>query len=225
MRISSIVGLLAANIILAFALTASQITLDQSNVIGGSGSYSGAWNDSTFGAQNILSQQTGSIQEDFANGYWINVDDGPADAYIVIDLGALYQITSIEFFNTHNGPYNDRGTGDFQIHAGNSLGGLTSNGFDLNGALTMINSGTLSADTSSNTFLTPQDFTVSDAGTYRYLRFEPLSVASSGDPCCGANVYGLNEIRVFGDTTAVPESATWLMAAPLLALLWKHRAR
>jgi hypothetical protein len=222
MRISSVVSLLAAIVILASALTASQISIGQSNVIGGSGSYSGSWNDPTFGAQNVLSQQTGSIHESFGNGYWINPDNGPPDAYIVLDLGAQYQITSFELYNTHNGGYNDRGTGDFQIRAGNSLGVVTSNGFDLNGVLITITSGTLFADTDSNTNLTPQDFTVSNNGTYRYLRFEPLGVASSGAPCCGANVYGLNEIRVFGDIAGVPEPATWLTAVPLLALLWKR---
>jgi hypothetical protein len=223
-RISLLSGLLICFVILAPSLTAAPILLNPSDVIGGSGSYSGTWNSSPFGAQNVLSQQTGPIHEDFGDSsYWINPDGGPANAYIVIDLGAQYQLTSLALFNTHNGLWNDRGTGNFQIEAGNSLGALTANGYDISGTLTTVVSGTLTADTNANTYLTEQDFTVSDPGYYRYIRFEPLSVsvASQNGPCCGTNVYGLNEIRVSGDL--VPEPATWLAAAPLLALLWKRR--
>jgi len=225
-RISLLTGLFACIVVTAPALTAASLFLNPSDVIGASGSYSGAWNDPTFGAQNILNQQTGSISETSGDGsYWINPDNGPANAYIVIDLGAQYQIGSIALFNTHNGKWNDRGTGDFKIEAGNSLGALTANGYDLSGTITTILTGTLVADTSANPSLTEQDFTVSDLATYRYLRFDPLSVASQGASCCGTDVYGLNELRVSSVDQGVPEPATWLAAAPLLALLWKRRAR
>ena len=214
--------LLLAGFMGSSAAWGGQIVLNSSDVIGASGSYYGSWNEPQFGAQNVLSQQTGSIHEDWGDySYWINPDNGPANAYIVIDLGAAYQVTSIVLFNTHNGWANDRGTGAFQIEAGNSVG-ATGAGYDITGALSTILSGSLTADSNSNYYLTPQSFTVSAPGAYRYLRFEPLGQAVSSRPCCGANVYGLNEIRIFSD---VPEPATWLTAVPLLALLWKRRAR
>jgi hypothetical protein len=220
MRISSLFGVLAGIVILASVLPAGQIALTESNVIGASGSYWGPWNDGQFGAQNILSQQTGQIHENWGDAsYWINPDNGPGPyaAYIVIDLGAEYQMTSFTLFNTHNGYANDRGTGDFQIQAGNNPGGLTPN----DPSLAIILTGTLAVETDNNYYLTPQSFTVTGTGGYRYLLFEPLTESCSGR-CYSGNVYGLNEIRVFGD--AVPEPATWLMAVPLLALLWKRHA-
>lgn len=228
MGISSISRLLTGIVILASAVAAGQISLLPSNAIGGTSIFPGsAWNydgpGGPYGVQNILNQQTGSIHEGAYDGsYWLN--DGVAAAYIVIDLGAEFQITSISLFNTDNGGNNDRGTGQFQIDAGNSVGAPTGNGSDINGPLTTILSGTLSAANGSDYYLSEQSFSVSDTGAYRYLRFEPLTLAVSGTPY-SSTAYGLDEIRVFGDPAAVPEPATWLTAVPLLALLWKRRAR
>src|SRR5690242_1768176 len=97
--------------------SASQILLTPADVIGFNGVY-----DSTFLARNILDHQTGTISECCQDGsYWLNSDNGPADAYIVIDLEAAYQLTALELFNTHNAYFNDRGTGNFSIEAGNSV--------------------------------------------------------------------------------------------------------
>jgi hypothetical protein len=41
----------------------------------------------------------------FGASYWLNPDNGPANAYIVIDLGAAYHIVSIDLFNTHNSEF------------------------------------------------------------------------------------------------------------------------
>jgi hypothetical protein len=196
-----LVGVAAAAAFLApVAASAQQIVLNPSNVYASSGAY-----NSTFTADNILDAQTGVINEPYQDGsYWLNPDNGPANAFISIDLGTAYRLTSFDLFNTHNAGYNDRGTGNFSIVGSNDSTFAT---------FTTLASGTLAAQAISNDPLDAQSFSVSNTGFYRYLQFRPTSVAVSGAPCCGANVYGLNELRVFGTTSrsAVPEPATWAM--------------
>ncbi len=112
-------------------------------------------------------------------------------------------------FNTHNAGYNDRCTGDFTITASNSVADLGSGNFALSGTIVMIVSGSLSAE-AQGTPLTGQTFAAD--GSYRYLSFNPTRVNVSGVPCCGTNVYGLNEQRVFAsDGAAVPEPEAWAL--------------
>lgn len=195
---------------LPVAASAQQIVLAPGNVVGSSGSYAGPSGPWT--AANILSQQSGTITETFANGYWINPDNGPANAYITVKVGTGsngISLTNLEFYNTHNGVYGDRGTGNFSIYGGNYVSG---------GQLvapTLILSGTLAAATVAGPLIA-QSFAA--AGTYRYISFNPTSVSTSPDglygdgvSCCGTNVYGLNELRVFGTETAVPEPQSWVL--------------
>ena len=90
--------------VLATTCFGSQIPLSPTNVIGGSGSYGGDWQTGSFNATAILDQQTGPVSDTFGISYWINPDDGPFNAYIVIDLGAAYHLSSLDLFNTHNSP-------------------------------------------------------------------------------------------------------------------------
>lgn len=175
------------------AASATQLILAPGNVIGSSGFYPGF----DFAPGEILDQQTGTVTETFGTGYWINPDNGPANAFITIDLGAIYTLKTLTLYNTHNGPFADRGTGDFSIFGSNSVTG---------GQLdtpTLILSGTLTPELSGNP--TAQAFAAT--GAYRYISFNPTSVSVGGTPCCGANVYGLNELRV----AVVPEPATWAL--------------
>jgi hypothetical protein len=73
MRISSLSGVLSGIVVLAATLTAGQIAPNESNAIGASGSYwNTGWNEPQFGAQNVLSQQTGPIYEGWGDGsYWL----------------------------------------------------------------------------------------------------------------------------------------------------------
>jgi hypothetical protein len=182
---------------------AGLITLDTSNVIGSTTSY-----DSRFLAEYILDNQSGVITEtnqqanDADGGYWLNPDDGMVNAWITIDLGSAYIIDFLELFNTHNAQYFDRGTGDFRILASNSV---TQVG-NLNGNIsTLIDSTLLAEPGIRNGYhddpLDAQSFFVTNTSAFRYLQFRADSVAVGGVPCCGSNVYGLNEIRV----SAVPE--------------------
>ena len=176
---------------------AAQIVLSPASVVGSSGFYTACCN---FNPGSILDQQTGSVTESFGAGYWLNPDNGPAAAFITIDLGAVYSLSSISLFNTSNGAYGDRGTGSFQILGGNSVTGGMIN------APSVAASGVLAADAPSTT-RTAQVFAA--AGSFRYISFNPTGVASFNNPCCGANVYGLNELRVEGAT--VPEPAAWAL--------------
>jgi len=197
---------------------AVQIALTPANVIGGSGSYNFVnYNVGQFQAGNILDKQTGVMGEanqlpgDAEGGFWINSDGGPANAYIVIDLGQAYQLSDIELFNTHNAQFNDRGTGAFNITAGNAVTNLGAAGFDLSGPTAVLVAGVLTPEVQANDPLNAQAFDVADANAYRYIRFNPLTVAAgNGVPCCGANVYGLNEIRLFGGV--IPEPSVVLLS-------------
>lgn len=188
----------AAALLLGTAAQAAQITLAPSSVIGGSGYYTACCD---FQPGYIFDQQTGAVTESFGSGYWLNPDNGPANAFITFDLGDRFNLSSVTLYNTHNGPYQDRGTGNFSIFGSNSVTVGVLN------AATLVASGTLNPEFNTAVTITPQSFAA--AGSFRYLSFNPSSVSVGGNPCCGANNYGLNELKVFG--TAVPEPTAWAL--------------
>ena len=154
-----------------------------------------------FAAGSIFDQQLGSVSETFGAGYWLNPDNGPAAAYITIDLGKIYNLSQIVLYNTSNGFAGDRGTGNFSIFGSNSLnlGQLV--------APTLAASGTL---TTGVQFVAPVAQPFAANGSFRYLSFNPISVTSAVPIIDNIqNNYGLNELRVFGN--AVPEPASWAM--------------
>lgn len=199
MRKAALAGLAAS---MAAAAPAAQIVLTPVAVYASTGQYLQGFPATTFAPGNILNQQTGPINETAQDGsYWINPDNGPANASISIDLGGTYRLSSFDLFNTHNAQYNDRGTGNFSIVGSN----------DATFAIfTTLASGTLTAE-QQGTPLTAQSFASGSTGVFRYLQFRPTSVASANAPCCGANVYGLNELRVFGTAGVVPEPGQWAL--------------
>jgi hypothetical protein len=197
-------GGVALALSLAGAASASQVVLAPTSVIGGSGYYTACC---SFQPGNIFDQQLGAVTETFGAGYWLNPDSGPVDAFITIDLGAVTHLGDIDLFNTHNGPYQDRGTGDFTITGSNSVTDLGGGNFGLSGGV-VVASGTLNPEFNTATTITAQSFAAS--GAFRYLSFNPTSVSVGGGPCCGANVYGLDELRVFSGG-AVPEPAAWAL--------------
>src|SRR3954468_19693397 len=95
----------AVSLFFAISAFGSPVALSPSNVIGGSGSYGGNWQSGSFNATEILDQQTGPVSDNFGVSYWINPDGGPLAAYIVIDLGVAYHLSSLDLFNTHNSQY------------------------------------------------------------------------------------------------------------------------
>ena len=207
------VALLASSIALPAA--AGQILLAPGAVVGDTGSYNypATGHPGLFPAGRIFDQQTGPITaEVFAQGYWINGDNGPAAAYITFDLGTAYGSLSFDLFNTSNGGANDRGTGNFSLVASNSLAADGANGFTLSGPLTTLVAGKLAVASGAGPRVA-QSFTPGNGSAFRYLQFRPTSVASATPICCSLiNNYGLNELRVFGDApSAVPEPAAWLL--------------
>jgi hypothetical protein len=196
------------------------ITLDTSNVIGSTAAYS-----ANFSADYILDNQSGVITErnqspnDADGGYWLNPNNGTPDAWITIDLGSAYVIDFLELFNTHNAQYFDRGTGDFRILASNSVVDLGSMGFDLAGSVSTLIDSTLLAESGTQAGpLTAQSFSVGNTDSFRYLQFNADSVAVGGNPCCGTNVYGLNEIRVTAVNEVPVPSTLAIFALGLMGL-------
>ena len=212
---------LAFVIALVPSVFASQIPLSPGNVIGFFGEYS-----SLFPASSILDHQTGTINEPAQDGsYWLNSDNGPANAYIVIDLGAAFHIGSFDLFDTHNASFGDRGTGAFSIEASNSIAPGIGTGSNLSGAIVTLVSGTMLAVPPFVAPLIAQSFLSFDSGSYRYIRFSPHTVAVSGTPCCN-NVYGLNELRVFdAQASAAPEPTTMAFLGGGLVVLGLLRKR
>ena len=98
--------------------------------------------------------------------------------YFVLDLGSVYNIGSVELFNTGNGQFQDRGTGNFTISASNAVVSIGANGMDLVSPVQIV-SGNLTPQF-SGPFLAPDFFTVSNGGPYRYLRFDALSIGAIG---------------------------------------------
>ena len=188
---------------LPLAANAAQISLAPANVYASTTPYS-----STYEANNILDQQTGTINETAQDGsYWLNPDNGASTGTISIDLGAQYRLGSFDLFNTHNAFYNDRGTGSFAIWASNDSTFAT---------FTQVASGVLTAEM-QGTPLTAQTVNSSSNALFQYIQFRALSTAAqtnSGNGCCGPTNYGLNELRVFDAPLiggAVPEPASWAL--------------
>ena len=189
MKIQIALALILAAVPSAFA---SLIPLSPSNVIGFLGAYPGP-----FPAASILDHQTGIITEPSQDGsYWLNSDGGPANAYVVIDLGPSgFHLASFDLFNTHNANFGDRGTGNFSIEASNSIAPGTGVGSDLSGPIVTLVSGTLLAANPSAGPLVAQTFLSSDSGSYRYIRFSPDTVASFNSPCCDAVQISLDGVN------------------------------
>jgi hypothetical protein len=213
-------------------------------VIGGGGDYPGnPFNTGgIYGTPNVTDGQnaadpfnnSGTITEPGQDGsYWL----GPGytnTGYFVLDLEASYSIGQIELFNTRNGPYEDRGTGNFSISASNLIQlGPPNTGFDLLGGV-QIASGTLTAQTYSpggfngqgNTLLIPDTATASIPGPFRYIRFDALSIGATNRFGVGLNGVGLNEIRIFeGTLVGTPEPGVVVVFGLVGGLGWLVRRR
>ena len=176
-----------------------QIALTPASVIGNYGLYTLS-GDFTAGA--ILDQQTGAITEElYGLKHWLNSDNGPADAWITIDLGGQYKLGGFDLFNASNGNYGDRGTGSFTLLASNTVAQDGNNGMNLAGTIITVASGQLAAAAPS-VGRVAQHFASTNEAPVRYLQFRPQSVAAISP--IGPSSYGLNELRVFG--AAVPET-------------------
>ncbi len=227
--IRSLVASAACLCVVATTAVAAPINIaNGTSVIGGNSDYpNGNFNTGgTYQTQNVTNGQnaspdnnTGSITEPGQDGsFWLGRDNSSA-GYFVLDLLNPASIASFQLFNTRNGPYDDRGTGNFSITGSNvitNLGASPGAGFDIVGG-TVLASGTLTNQTYAGGFgaqgstpLVSDSFNSSDTvGTYRYLRFDALSIGAAADKGFGPAGVGLNEIRVF----AVPEPASLTIVA------------
>jgi hypothetical protein len=203
------------------ALHASQILLTPASVIGGSDTFAGAWNApfspaGDFNALNVADDQTGPVVDIFGTNYWLG-PQGSAQAYFVLDLGAVYNFQSVDLFNTHNNGDFDRATGDFQIYVSNSITSTPTNGMDLVGASLAL-SGTLII---TGDPIPAQSFNFGPGISAQYLRFNAVSIAAD---TIGAQGVGLNEIRVFSTPETGSSLALLGIAAGIIGLasrIWK----
>ena len=176
-----------------------QIPLTPASVIGNYGLYTLS---GTYTAGAIFDAQTGAITEEiYGLNHWLNSDNGPVDAYITVDLGGQYKLAAFDLFNSSNGFYGDRGTGNFTLLGSNSVADDGANGKTLAGTIITVASGTLAAAAPSVERVA-QHFAATNAAPVRYLQFRPQSVGAVSP--FGPSSYGLNELRVFG--AAVPET-------------------
>lgn len=150
-----------------------------------------------FAATHVVDQQTRAVSESSTTNFWLS-PDATTNGYFVLDLGAPTAISKIELFNTHNNTQNDRGTGQFQIEASNTLSFVDNfRGYDLSAA-SIISLGNLPVTTDPIAAATyyVNGNTVSSSTTYRYIKFTSLSYSGLGS--------GLAEIRVHEYKTPNP---------------------
>ena len=92
-------------------------------IIDGSGSWDGgnAGEGATFDGGNFPANRVtdGSLADEHVDGgsrssYWLGREQ-TEEEYFTLDLGDIYSIDEIDLRNTHNQPYNDRGTDEFVI--------------------------------------------------------------------------------------------------------------
>jgi hypothetical protein len=133
--------------------------------------------------------------------YWLASDHWEKGQYVTIDLQAPTMITEIHLRNTRNATFNDHGTADFQIEAGNTIGvggTLFRPSVTIPDAVPIL-TGTLSkADSVICPTPIPPDIFDSTTGlntggqAVRYIRFVTINANNDNQ-----NV-GLNEIEIYG---------------------------
>ena len=136
-------------------------------------------NNSNYSADRIVNGSTSET----AGSYWMpkgasDSQSSPLPAWLVIDLGSTYQLSSISFLNARNSPFNDRGAKDFSVEK--SLDGVSFSSTGLAGTLVWQNTSF-------------QDYSFSASTSVRYLKVKFSS--AYGPYGCAA----LNEVRVYGD--------------------------
>jgi hypothetical protein len=164
------------------------------------------WDDQAqFDGQNVTD---GNVCENDGNengpgmaSYWRASDDWEKGQYVTIDLQAPTTINEIHLRNTHNASFNDTGTLDFQIEAGNTLG---VGGTLFRPSVTIPDAVVILMGTLSNVDSTicptpiPGDIFDSTNGlntggqAFRYVRFVTIDANHENK-----NV-GLNEIEIYG---------------------------
>lgn len=200
------------------------ISLTPASAIGGSPVFFDSnYNVGAYAAGNLFNQQTGVVNMSTQPGNaWFPYEGvATTNRFVTIDLGASYQLSSIQIFNSNQ---SDRGTGSFSLSASNSV---ATGSFESTHPL----GSTLSAPTmlisptplffSTDNPATGQTFSITDGNSYRYLQITAISVPGSGGPF--SNV-GLAEVRVYA--AAVPEPSTYAMllgASALGCAMWCRR--
>lgn len=169
-----------------------------------------------------------TVEANGGSGYALWADGDP-DRFFTLDLGAPFDIGTITIYNTHNSAFNDRSTGDFEIHAGNNVNPSATTGLnggpglelDL-GTATLIASGTLPS--TDGEFPVTTAFIANPAntslGSFRYIRFRAVTIGA------GDGAAGLNDLQI---EQAIPEPTTIALAGigalGMLAVAARRRTR
>lgn len=173
-------------------------------VIAGTGTYFANGNINTgydgvnsFSGGNVTDGSTGDV---FGKTYWLGREGVPQESFTV-DLGNVKRVDELRLRNTHNDPYQDRGTDAFEVWGSNHVdvnnnlvGGslvVASNLSNFNGL--GLGQNEIPADIfNAGNGLNP--------GNYRYLQFKALS---ANNPF---NNVGLNEFEAYGSHLPVPQA-------------------
>jgi hypothetical protein len=123
--------------------------------------------------------------------FWLAAEHQGAGQYVTVDLGGLYDITSVTLFDSHNRGYFDRGTDAFHLSVSTDGSSFTTD----------------TAWAGAFTTAEWQNQTAKDVAvdtTARYVRFNVDSIYGSGSTTYyGA---GLAEIQVYGTAAITPTS-------------------
>ena len=177
----------------------SQVLLSPSSVVGWSSTYS-----SSFSADRVLDNQTGTVAKDiFGQNYWLGAD-GAVTAGLIIDLGIATSLSSVELYNASNANYNDSGTIKFHIELASAITGNSPTTYALVNPVNAV-SGIMSPAT-VGVAPTAQSFFLNTSGIQpRYLRFV-VDSSTKNNP-------GLNEIRIFSVTGSNGGSTVYSQAS------------
>lgn len=165
------------------------------------------WDDSPqFDGQNVtdgmICELDGNENGTGMSSYWLGSEDWERGQYVTIDLQTATTITEIHLRNTRNAGFDNRGTADFQIEAGNNIavgGTLLKPSVTITDAVVIL-MGTLSPVDPSIQCPTPIPPNIFDSTTglntggqaFRYIRFVTIDATQ-----LNKNV-GLNELEVYG---------------------------
>ncbi len=162
--------------------------------LGKSTSCSGYYNSGSevFPYDNIIDGSTADGGQPYDWNFWLTPNG--STGWVMVDLGQTYNIGKIEFLNTHNREHNDRTTKDWHIEIIDALNNVM---FTTQGTEADLNPSNPSQAIPVNSI------DLQNAISGRYVKFYVDSFWGNGG--------GLNELRVYESSSAIPEPTTFFL--------------